>query len=168
MRISKTALVYLLLAAILAVLPAGCSKKSSASSRKDKVVPVSDDDPEMPAAIAQARELLPKFWKTFDKPERGESDFALKVKITDQNGTEHFWVTDIERRDGQIHGTINNEPRVVKSVKLGEQILVPEADISDWLYMREGKMVGNYTLKALFKTMPPAEVRKYKRQMAEP
>src|SRR6476620_10403574 len=79
-RISRTALV--LIALLLSLLPA-CSKK-------DKVISVEDDDPAMTAAIAKARETLPQFWEVFEKREHGETDFALKVRITDKKGTEHF------------------------------------------------------------------------------
>ncbi len=139
----------------------GCSKQ-------DKVVNVAGDDPEMIAAIAKARETLPQFWQTFEKRERGESDFSLKVRITDKKGTEHFWLTEIERKDGKTLGTINNDPDIVGNVKLGDRMPIPEADISDWLYMRDGKMVGNYTLRVLFKQMPAKEVEKYKKMLADP
>ena len=139
----------------------GCSKQ-------DKVINVADDDQEMNAAIAKARDTLPQFWQTFEKREHGESDFALKVKITDRKGTEHFWLVDIERKDGKTLGTINNDPDIVRNVKLGDRIPIPEADISDWLYLRDGKMVGNYTLRVLFKQMPAKEVEKYKQMLADP
>src|SRR3954471_4319680 len=126
-----------LIALLLTLLPA-CSKK-------DKVISVEDDDPTMTAAISEARETLPQFWQVFEKRERGETDFSLKVRITDKKGTEHFWASDIERRAGKTMGTINNDPNIVKSVKLGDRIQIPEADITDWLYMRDGKMVGNRT-----------------------
>jgi uncharacterized protein YegJ (DUF2314 family) len=147
-------------AVLLALLPA-CSKR-------DKVINVADDNPDMVAAITKARDTLPHFWKVFDKPERGESGFSLKVKITDKGGTEHFWATDIERRDGKIMGTINNDPNVVATVKLGNRIPIPEADISDWLYMRDKKMVGNETLKPLLKKMPAGEAEQLKSIMADP
>lgn len=140
----------------------------TACSKRDKVVTVESDDPEMVAAIAKAREALPQFWQVFDKRERGGSNFSLKVKITDKRGTEHFWATDIERRDGKTMGTINNDPNIVASVKLGDRIEIPEADISDWLYMRDGKMVGNETLRPLLKKMPAAEAEKLKKMMANP
>ena len=140
----------------------------TACSRRDKVVNVEHDDLEMVAAIAKAQSTLPQFWQIFDKPERGESKFALKVRITDKKGTEHFWANDIERRDGKTMGTINNDPNIVASVKLGDRIEIPEADISDWLYMRDGKMVGNETLKPLFKKMSAAEVERFKSIMANP
>ncbi len=149
------------LTAMLLMFAGGCGKQ-------DRTIGVEENDPEMTAAIAKARETLPQFWQVFEKPEHGESGFALKVKITDPRGTEHFWATDIERRDGKVLGTINNDPNIVKSVKLGQRIEIPEADISDWLYLRDGKMVGNRTVRPLFKRMPPAEVEEVKRMMAEP
>src|SRR6478736_5715485 len=118
----------------------------TACSKRDKTIDVADDDPAMNAAIAKARATLPKFWDVFAKPEQGETDFALKVKITDANGTEHFWANEIQKQNGRIMGTIGNDPNLVKSVKLGSRIEIPEADISDWMYMRHDKMVGNHTL----------------------
>jgi uncharacterized protein YegJ (DUF2314 family) len=153
--------IALALSGVLLLLATACSKP-------DKVIDVKDDDPEMVSAIAKARETLPQFWQVFDKHERGEDGFALKVKITDKHGTEHFWTTKIEKRDGKVWGTIDNEPNTVATVKLGERIEIPQADISDWFYMRDGKMVGNRTLVPLLKTMPADEAAKYKRIMAEP
>lgn len=140
----------------------------SACSKRDKAISVEDNDPEMVAAIAKARETLPQFWQVYEKREPGETDFALKVSITDKAGTEHFWATDIERRDGRTMGTINNDPNIVSSVKLGDRIELTMANISDWLYMRDGKMVGNETLRPLLKTMPAAEAEKLRSMMASP
>jgi uncharacterized protein YegJ (DUF2314 family) len=146
-------------------VPVSCSRKNSGS---DKTVGVAADDPEMAAAIEKARGTLPEFWRVFERPERGESDFCLKVKITDRDDVEYFWLADIERKDGRILGKISNEPEFVKSVKLDQRLTIDEADISDWMYMRDGKLHGNYTLRALFKAMPQQDVEKYKRMLADP
>jgi uncharacterized protein YegJ (DUF2314 family) len=150
-----------LLLGLLAALWTGCSQR-------DRTISVKDDDPEMVAAIAKARETLPQFWLVFDRRGQGETNFALKVRITDKHGAEHFWAIDLERREGKILGTINNDPDIVASVKLGDRITIPEADISDWLYMRDGKMVGNHTIRPLFKKMSAKEVQQLKEVMAEP
>jgi len=149
----------------LAFFGASCSKSSSS---QDRVINVESDDAEMNAAIEIARSLLPQFWKTFDEKKSGEQDFALKVKVVDGDQVEHFWAVDIERSAGQITGTINNDPEYVKTIKMGQRITIPEADISDWLYMRDGKMVGNYTLVPMFKNMSPEDVAAFKKLMAEP
>lgn len=156
--------------AALAAL-AACSSRDDpavAAPKNDPVVAVPEADPEMNAAIAHARESLPHFWDVFETPTRGESDFALKVRIQDRHGTEHFWVTDLRREDGKVYGLIGNDPDTVTSVKLGDEIQIPAADISDWLYMREGKMVGNFTVRVLFKQMPADEVERLNGILEDP
>jgi uncharacterized protein YegJ (DUF2314 family) len=136
---SISAVVRFTACAVLASL-AACSVSD------DAVLSVSADDPEMNAAISQARESLADFWQVFDSRDRGESDFALKVRIEDSHGIEHFWVTDLRRDAGNVYGLIGNDPNTVTSVKLGDEIEVPQDDVTDWLYMRDEKMVGNFTL----------------------
>jgi uncharacterized protein YegJ (DUF2314 family) len=137
-------------------------------SSQDKVVSVEANDAEMNAAIAKARASLPQFWTKFDHPAEGESDFCLKVKITGKEGVEHFWLGDLAKTNGALYGTINNDADIVHSVKIGDRIKIPEADISDWLYERNGKMYGNYTVRVLFKQMPADEVAKLKAMLADP
>jgi uncharacterized protein YegJ (DUF2314 family) len=158
-------LFVILVTAISVAVTTGCSKRVSST---DKVVEVSQDDAEMNQAIAKARSLLPQFWQTFEKPQKGDSDFGLKVKITEGEKAEHFWTTDIERKDGKIFGVINNDPETVHNVKLGQKITIAEADISDWMYMRGGKIVGNFTMRALFSKMSAEEVEKFKSMLADP
>ena len=120
----------------------------------------------MNAAIAHARETLPGFWKEFQNPKPSDH-FNLKVKITDSNGTEYFWAGSLQRRGSAITGVIDNDPNIVRSVKLGQRINIPDADIADWLYMRDGKMHGNYTLRAMFKHMSADEVAQAKKMLAD-
>ncbi len=153
------------LSCCLLLYVAGCSRSQN---REDPVTEVQGHDAEMNAAIKMARSRLPEFWKTFEHPARGETDFALKLKIADPNGVEHFWVTPIQRKGGKIYGTISNEPVTVRSVKSGQRIEIPEAQIIDWLYMRNDKMVGNFTLRVLLKRTPEEEAAKYRAMLAEP
>ena len=140
----------------------------TACSKREQVVGIGDDDPEMAAAIAKARQTLPQFWQVFDKREHGESNFVLVVRITDKGRIEHFFTTDFERRDGKTMVTISNKPNIVASVKLGDRLEIPEADITDWRYMRDGKYVGSVTFKAQFKHMRGADVEQVKKMMADP
>src|SRR5438445_13511359 len=120
----RTAQIARLLIGLLLTLPAACSKR-------DKVVGIGDDDPEMAAAIAKARQTLPQFWQVFDKREHGESNFVLVVRITDKGRIEHFHTTDFERRDAKTMVTISNAPKIVASLKLSDRIEIPEADVTD-------------------------------------
>ena len=110
--------IYLYIVLVLLTLLTACSKRA-------QVVGIGDDDPEMAAAIAQARQTLPHFWQVFDKREHGESNFVLVVRITDNGRIEHFFTTDFERRDGKTMVTISNAPKIVASVKAGDQVEIP-------------------------------------------
>jgi uncharacterized protein YegJ (DUF2314 family) len=54
------------------------------------------------------------------------------------------------------------------SLKLGDRIEIPEADITDWSYMRDGKYVGMITFKVRFKQMRAADVEQVKNMMVDP
>ena len=123
------------------------------------------DIKEMDQAIARARKEVDTFIAEFSK--KAGSDFAVKAPIKDKNGTEHFWLTDIQFKDGMFEGTIGNDPGVVENVKHGQKWKIKKSDISDWMFMRDGKMHGNYTLRPLLKTMPPEEAAQLRAILAE-
>jgi uncharacterized protein YegJ (DUF2314 family) len=170
MTILRAMFVLVLVSATLCGV--ACSRRDSAKpdvpSSDPSVINVDDDDPEMKRAIAEARATLPEFWSRLESPEEGNSDFALKVKMEDESGIAYVWLSKIERKNENIYGTLENESDAVKSVKAGERMLVNEEDISDWSYMRDGKIVGDRTTKALFSKMSPEEVEAHKRMMADP
>lgn len=126
---------------------------------EDRVSSVDATDARMNAAIADARKNLPHFWSRLEKPGQGESDFNLKVRIEDKEGVEHFWCSDIRRESGRLSGVINNDAMIVKCVSNGQRVAFNEDQISDWLYMREGKMIGNYTVRPLMRDMSKQERR---------
>lgn len=156
----RTAQIAPLLVVVLVVLLTACAKRDKGY--------VADDDPEMAAAIAKAQATLPQFWQVFDQRAHGESNFVLVVRITDKGRIEHFHTTDFERRDGKTMVTISHAPKIVASVKLDDRIEIPQADITDWSYMRDGKYVGMTTFKVRFKHMPSADVERIKQVMTDP
>jgi uncharacterized protein YegJ (DUF2314 family) len=124
------------------------------------------DEQEMEVAISRARGEVDRFIAEWSKPTG--TDHAVKAPIEDAGRTEHFWLTDLKYASGQFEGTINNEPGVVKNVKIGQKWKIKKEDISDWLFMRDGKMHGNYTMRPLLKTMPKDEAAKFRSMLAEP
>jgi len=124
------------------------------------------DEREMDAAIARARAEVDVFIAALSKGDG--SDFAVKAPIQDGGETEHFWLTDVVYRDGAFEGLIGNDPGTVKNVKFGQKWKLSKLEISDWLFMKDGKMHGNYTLRPLLKTMSKAEAAKWRAQFADP
>lgn len=124
------------------------------------------DEKEMDAAIARARSEVDSFIAELSK--RNRSDFAGKVPIQDNDETEHFWLTDIVYRNGKFEGIIGNDPGIVTNVKSGQKWSVKKSEISDWMFMREGKMYGNYTIRPLLKSMPEDQAAKFRSMLANP
>jgi uncharacterized protein YegJ (DUF2314 family) len=138
-------------------------------AQEPRVIGVPEKDPEMAAAIASGRTTLGRFWQALENPAPNESSFALKVGLpTRSGGSEHIWANRIERKDGKIFGSINNVPKDLRNIRLGQRIEIPEPLISDWMYMRSGKIIGGYTIRALLKRLPPNEAAGLAAQMEDP
>ena len=124
---------------------------------KDKTIRYRTGDPQMAAAIKKAHATIATFWAAKTSPSAGVSGFALKVAVTEPNNehTEHFWLINIRKEaDGKLSGEINNDPNHIKSVKLGQRYVFPPEKISDWMFLRKGKIVGAWTLRVMIKRMP--------------
>ncbi len=135
---------------------------------EDKTMGVPSEDAEMNAAIEKARKTLPLFWSKRANPGEGEDHFALKVQIQDGSHSEHFWVIGVERKGDLIFGTINNEPDFVKSVAMGQRIQIDPGRISDWMYVHNGKIVGNETLRPLLARMPKQRADAFRAMLENP
>jgi len=141
----------------------------TATAQDSSYIRVPNEVPEMADAKAKARATLSRFWEKMDKPGPDEEGFALKVGIPyGGNNSEHIWTSYIERKDGRIFGVIDNVPRDVKTIRVGQRIEIADAQISDWMYRRAGKIVGGYTIRPLLKRMPPEEAARFRAMLAEP
>ena len=133
-------------------------------ARRDEVVFVEKDDPDMAAAFRKARETLPEFLALARAPQSTATKLAVKIAIPDGDGNEYFWLTQFAPRGDKYAGRINNTPRAAKQVKLGQVVEFSEAEIVDWLYMEDGKMRGNFTACAMLKREPPDQLEAMKKQ----
>lgn len=125
---------------------------------------VAESDPDMAEAIRKAQSTLDTFLATAAAPPAGASNFKLKVEVKDGDQSEHFWVIPFAVTAQGFEGTLANEPNLVKTVKEGQLIRFARAEISDWGYEKNGRQVGSFTVCALFKTMPKADVEYYRKE----
>ena len=133
------------------------------------VIDVRAADAEMNAAIAHARDTLPTFWASYDAPKPTESGHCLKVRFTGDGYVEHIWMTDVEKLpDGNYSGRFANEPSDLLGKNIGDQVKFKQIDISDWMFMRNEKVVGGETIKALLKSMPKEEADALRARMEQP
>jgi uncharacterized protein YegJ (DUF2314 family) len=124
----------------------------------NSVVELDPTDPEVIAAIAQARSTLPDFWRAFEAPSPDQWEFAVKVRFSADGLNEHLWCEPTRRDGSLVHATVANEPHVVP-YELDQLITFDEADITDWGYFDADEFIGGETLKLMRKKVLPLRTR---------
>ncbi len=153
------------IAAICLSLLLGCSDRDDSSGRPETLV-TEYDQSEMDRAIAEARRTLPSFLERWKSPRPGDSEFFVKVRIRDGSATEHFWLGEPALEGERFEGTIDNDPGVVKNVRIGQRWAFASDDVSDWMYRdASGTVQGSYTTRVLLKTLPAGEARDLEKAM---
>jgi uncharacterized protein YegJ (DUF2314 family) len=153
-----------------AALAAGLSSSSANGqsmvdkAERDELAYVATNDPVMAAAIRKARATLPDFLALAKATASKAEGFSIKVAIREGNNAEYFWIYPFDNKDGQFSGVLNNTPRSVRKVKLGDKITFTEKEIVDWIYMDSGKMKGNYTACALRSKSSKQEFEAFKKR----
>jgi uncharacterized protein YegJ (DUF2314 family) len=130
----------------------------------DPVIMVDSDDAAMKAAFVKAKSQTDDFIKIMQSGT--VSGCSVKVGITDNKQTEFFWLDDLTYTNGVFSGTIDNDPELVKNVKIGQKYDVKKEDIVDWLYMKDGKMYGNYTVRVLLPKLSKEDADKMRAMLA--
>jgi uncharacterized protein YegJ (DUF2314 family) len=148
--------------AVALVIGAGVIKPAAADDIADNFTEVARDNTDMKDAFQKAKATLPAFLALAHKPRSSITSMAVKVGITDEEGTEYFWINPFHEENGRLVGTIDNTPRMVRNVKLGQIISFKQSDVVDWLYRENGRMVGNYTACALIKRETPSRIEAFK------
>ena len=120
----------------------------------DPVTEAEFDDKEMNAAIDKARSRVAEFIERLKNPRLTDESFSVKKMISDGEEVEHLWLTDVSYSDGKFTGILNEDPQSVRNVIFGQEITVEEIEILDWMYLDDGELVGNYTLRVLLERMP--------------
>lgn len=120
-----------------------------AATLGEAVVPViaAADAEAMAAAMAEARATWPEALAHLQKG--GELSAKFPFVGTTKGNVEHIWVA-VQSVDGDVvRGVLANEPMDLGQLKIGSKVECKLAELSDWLFLRDGKMVGGYTVKVL-------------------
>ncbi len=141
-----------------------CGQSVVDRAEKDELYMVEKEDADMKDAFRQARLGLDEFLATWRNPSTESADFSVKVGVKEGENTEYFWISPFRQDTGKFIGVVNNDPQMVSSVKLGGEITFTKDQIVDWLYYRQGKMIGNYTACAMLKKEPESERRAFEQR----
>ncbi|WP_441238247.1 YegJ family protein [Bradyrhizobium sp. 930_D9_N1_4] len=153
---------------VFGILTIGPTHEVAAQDRSP-IVDVRTSDPEMNTAIARARSTLPTFWASYQSPKPTEEGHSLKVRFHTAKGGEHIWIAEVKKLpSGAYSGFFANQPRDLPGKRAGDKVEFAEADISDWMFMRNGKIVGGETIKPTLKSLPKADADALRARMEQP
>lgn len=130
----------------------GCSS-SQAVNISDTVV-----DSEFEAAVTQAHECFREFIGYFESPSPTQTFSAIKVRLKYEDGfSEEIWFDTLEYRNGLFYGMISEDSVHSRTLRAGKYILLPEEDMIDWMVVRDGKLIGGYTIRLAYVRMTVEE-----------
>ena len=76
--------------------------------------------------------------------------------ILAENGVEFFWIHPFAHVDDKFIGQINNTPRSVVNLEMGDTVTFVKNEIVDRMYLDAGRMKGNHTARAILRSaLPP-------------
>jgi uncharacterized protein YegJ (DUF2314 family) len=116
---------------------------------------IKDDDAEMEKAVQKARKTVPTFMSAVQHPTSKQRDFQVKKPFVHDGVVEHLWLADVNYSGGRFHGKVDNRPKNIPGLKIGDQVSVNPAEITDWAFVDKGTLVGGYTIRVLIKDLPP-------------
>ena len=122
----------------------------------NKIPEFSSDDAEMEAAITNAKETFGEFLKAFFRPTEKQESFLVKVVFIEGEQSEHIWIADLAFSGQTPRGVIANEP-AIPNLKFMQKVEFHPSQITDWMYIEDGYLVGGFTTKIIRERMNPSE-----------
>lgn len=102
-------------------------------------------------AKRQAQSKIGEFISELNANKDPNIAFNIKTPFVEEGKVEHMWVLVSSYEKGSFHGTLNNDPEWVKNIKIGDTVVVNEADVEDWIISDGTKVVGDFSTKVFRK-----------------
>lgn len=124
-----------------------------ASDRVDQI----EHDAELKALSAKQMKIFSTtIKKRFEKGLKAGESLMVKAPFpSDSGGNEWMWVEVKKiKTDGTIIGTLANDPDDVADLVAGDEVVVVEAELFDWIFKeKNGTQLGNETGKVMLKRL---------------
>jgi uncharacterized protein YegJ (DUF2314 family) len=130
------------------------SRETTASSNGG-YAKVSDNDKRMDRAVENAQRSLGFFIAALRAKKGGDTVFEIKKGFIDGDKVEHLWIKRVTYDGKKFHGQIDNRPEEVNNVQLGQRVTVAPQDVTDWMFLKDGKLIGGYTTRVLYARLSP-------------
>lgn len=123
------------------------------------------------ARIAEdARNTLPGFFWHLARARAGEKSFCVKyplpagyeggfgtaggVGAAEGIVMEQVWLTGIYFKDGLYYGLLADAPMHLGGLQKGDRVVFETDDVTDWMYVRNGRIIGGLSVKYLLEKIP--------------
>ena len=125
---------------------------------------VTDSDKAMEHAVEHAQRSLGFFMAALRANKPGDNTFEIKKGFVDGDKCEHLWINKITYDGKNFRGRINNRPLEVKNVRLGQRVTIAPREVSDWMFLKNGKLMGGYTTRVLYARLSPEDKAQFDKE----
>jgi len=151
------------LLAFAAMLFASCGGQLSPFRRGagTTTVHVDQSDAEILRITENARSTVNIFFRHLNSPEASERNFFVKYAF-EVNGesdvsAEQVWISGVAFRNGRYYGTVASTPIYLTDISRGDRVNFCADSITDWMFTRDGRIVGGYSIRHLLEQIPEEE-----------
>ena len=127
-------------------------------SSNESVVTVDRGDTEILRIAREARAGLSVFFRHLTGPGEGEGGFSVKYPFTTDSDSgvdlEQMWLTGIRFRNNRYYGKLADTPIHVSGMKKGDTVTFIPDNITDWMYVKNGEIIGGRSIKYLLEQIP--------------
>ena len=140
------------------------NEPSTTTSGPPGYAQVTDDDKQMDRAVENAQKNLGFFIAALKAKKDGDSVFEIKKGFIDGDKVEHLWIRQITFDGKNFHGQIDNRPVDVRNVHSGQRVKVAPEDVTDWMFLKDGKLIGGYTTRVFYARLSPEDKAAFDQQ----
>lgn len=123
----------------------------------NKIFWIDGEDPQMIAAYQQAQSTFKYCWRELSWESRrivpgldfGYAKIAFSQDMGGTNKVEHMWVGDLYFDGDNLYGELLNEPNELTNIEQGDSVMVSLDQLSDWMFLANGKPYGGFSIQAL-------------------
>jgi|GEM_PF-1012487 len=116
------------------------------------MVMVPNDDPDMLAAMGNAQKDLATFLKRADS-QWAYGNHMVKFRFEEGADSGYFWLGYLGHDEATITAHVFEIPEVF-GLKPGDQVTRPRGDACDWCVIRNGTLMGGYTMRVARAKLP--------------
>jgi uncharacterized protein YegJ (DUF2314 family) len=140
---------------------AACHGQAKSDSKAaDNMYTTDAVDTAMNKAMEIAHGRFSAFDSAFESGKYDKDKFSIKVKYPHQHGNEYIWLVNISKIKGHYRGIVSDTPRETKVVKYGDNPVINDNDVVDWLYGKDSILHGGYTLRLIYRRLSKEELKK--------